>query len=100
MSFAPLLLIIIGSIFEIIDGTLNLVGESLFTDGIVPNYINLPSLSIQVFLFLLAIIFSIINLLRNKSTRIIHFCTAIMAMSLFLSRLSWLINNIKLTCFG
>ena len=100
MSFIPLILIIIGSIFEIIDGTINLFGESLFKDGIVPNYINLPSLSIQVLLFLLAIIFSTINLLRNKSTRIVQFCTAIMAMSLFLGRLSWLINNIKWAYFG
>ncbi len=100
MSFIPLILIIIGSIFEIIDGTLNLVSESLFKDGVIPDYINLPSLSIQVLLFLLAIIFSTINLLTNKSTRIIHFCTAIMAMSLFLGRLSWLINNIKWAYFG
>ena len=100
MSFIPLILIIIGSIFEIIDGTLNLVSESLFKDGVVPDYINLPSLSIQVLLFLLAIIFSTINLLINKSTRIIHFCTSIMAMSLFLGRLSWLINNIKWTYFS
>ena len=100
MSFIPLILIIIGSIFEIIDGTLNLVGESLFKDGIIPDYINLPSLSIQVLLFLLAIIFSTINLLINKSTRIIHFCTAIMAMSLFLGPLSWLINNIKWAYFS
>ena len=100
MSLIPLILIIIGSIFEIIDGTLNLVVESLFKEGVVPNYINLPSLSLQVLLFLVAIIFSIINLLRNKSTRIIHFCTATMAMSLFLGRLSWLINNIKWSYFG
>ena len=100
MSFIPLLLIIISSIFEIIDGSPNLIGGALFKDSIVPNYLSLPSLSIQVFLFLLAIIFSTINLLRNKSTRIVHFCTAIMAMSLFLGRLSWLVNNIKWAYFG
>jgi hypothetical protein len=100
MSSAPLLLIIIGSIFEIIDGTLNLLSEVLFKEGVVPDYINLPSLSIQVLLFLLAIIFSTTNLLRNKSPRIVHFCTAIMATSLFLGRLSWLINDIKWSYFG
>ena len=100
MSFAPLLLIIIGSICEIIDGTLNLLSEALFKDGIVPNFISLPSLSIQVSLFLLAIIFSIVNILINKSNRIVHFCTAIMAMSLFLGRLSWLIDNIKWAYFS
>ena len=100
MSFAPLLLIIIGSILEIIDGTLNLFSEALFKDGIIPDFITLPSLSIQVSLFLLAIIFSIINLLTNKSNKIVHFCTAIMAMSLFLGRLSWLIDNIKWTYFS
>ena len=100
MSYIPLILVIIGSIFEIIDGTLNLVSESLFKDGVVPDHINLPSLSIQVLLFLLAIIFSTTNLLRNKSPRIVHFCTAIMAMSLFLGRLSWLIDNIKWAYFS
>ena len=100
MSFIPLILVIIGSIFEIIDGTISIVSESLFKDGIIPVYISLPSLSIQVLLFLLAIIFSTINLLRNKSTRFVHFCTAIMAMSLFLGRLSWLINNIKWAYFS
>ena len=100
MSFAPLLLIIIGSICEIIDGTLNLLSESLFKDGMVPNSISLPSLSIQVSLFLLAIIFSIINILTNKSNKIVHFFTAIMAISLFLGRLSWLIDNIKWNYFS
>ena len=99
MSFAPLLLIIIGSIFEIIDGTLNLL-RFLFKDGMVPNSISLPSLSIQVSLFLLAIIFSIINILMNKSNRIVHFFTAIVAMSLFLGRLSWLIDHIKWAYFS
>ena len=100
MSFIPLILIIIGSIFEIIDGTLNLLSEALFKDGVVPDYINLPSLSIQVLLFLLAIVFSTINLLRNKSNRIVHFCTVIIAVSLFLGRLSWLLNNIKWAYFS
>ena len=100
MSFAPLLLIIIGSIFEIIDGILNLLSETLFQEGIIPNFITLPSLSIQVLLFLLAIIFSTINLLRNKSKRVFHFCTAIMSMSLFIARLSWLINTIKWAYFS
>ena len=100
MSFAPLLLIIIGSIFEIIDGTLNLFSEALFKDGIVPNSISLPSLSIQVSLFLLAIIFSIINILMNKSNKIVHFFTTVVAMSLFLGRLSWLIDNIKWAYFS
>ena len=100
MSFIPLLLIIISSIFEIIDGSLNLIGGALFKDGIVPNYLSLPSLSIQVLLFLLAIIFSTINLIKNKSNRIIDFCTVIMAMSLFLARLSWLIDNIKWAYFS
>ena len=100
MSFAPLLLIIFGSILEIIDGTLNLFGESLFKEGVVPDYINLPSLSIQVLLFLLAIIFSTINLLRNKSNRLVHFCTTIMSVALFFARLGWLINNIKWSYFS
>ena len=100
MSFAPLLFIIIGTIFEIIDGILNLLSETLFQEGIIPNFITLPSLSIQVLLFLLAIIFSTTNLLINKSNRIVHFWTVIMSMTLFLGRLSWLIDNIKWAYFS
>ena len=99
MSFAPLVLIIIGSIFEIIDGTLVLLSEYLFKEG-VPDSISIPSLSIQVSLFLLAIIFSIINLLKNKSNRIVPLFTSIMATSLFLGRLSWLIDNVKWAYFS
>jgi len=100
MSIVPLVLIIIGSIFEIFDGTLSLISETLFKDGIVPDYINSPSLFIQVVCFLLAIIFSTINLFRNKSNRVVYFCAVIMSMSLFLARLSWLINNIKWSYFS
>ena len=95
MSIAPLVLIIIGSIFEIFDGTLYLISETFFKDAIIPDYINTPSLIIQVVCFLLAIIFSTINFFRNKSNRIFYFCAVIMSMSLFLARLSWLINNIS-----
>ena len=95
-----LVFIIIGSIFEIFDGTLSLISETLFKDGIVPDYINTPSLIIQVVCFLLAIIFSTINLFRNKSNRIVYFCAVIMSMSLFLARLSWLINNIRWSYFS
>ena len=95
MNIAPLVFIIIGSIFEIFDGTLSLISETIFNEGIVPEYINTPSLFIQVVCFLLAIIFSIINLFWNKSNRIVNFCSIIMSMSLFLARLSWLINNLR-----
>ena len=100
MSIAPLVFIIIGSIFEIFDGTLYLISETLFKEGIVPDYINTPSLIIQVLCFLLAIIFSTFNLFRNKSNRIFYFCAIIMSMSLFLARLSWLINNIRWSYFS
>ena len=100
MSIAPLVFIIVGSIFEIFDGTLILIGEILFKDLIVPDYINTPSLIIQVLCFLLAIIFSTINLLRNKANRIVYFCAVIMSMSLFLARLSWLINNLRWSYFS
>ena len=100
MSIAPLVFIIIGSIFEIFDGVLSLISETLFKEGFVPDYINTPSLIIQVVCFLLAIIFSTINLLRNKSNRIVYFCAVIMSMALFLARLSWLINNIRWSYFS
>ena len=100
MSIAPLVFIILGSIFEIFDGTLSLISETLFKDGIVPDYINTPSLIIQVVCFLLAIIFSTINLFRNKSNRVFYFCAVIMSMSLFLARLSWLMNEIRWTYFS
>ncbi len=100
MSIAPLVFIILGSIFEIFDGTLSLISETLFKEGLVPEYINTPSLIIQVVCFLLAIIFSTINFFRNKSNRIFYFCAVIMSMSLFLARLSWLMNEIRWTYFS
>ena len=100
MNIAPLVFIIIGSIFEIFDGTLSLISETIFNEGIVPEYINTPSLFIQVVCFLLALIFSIINLFRNKSNRIVYFSAVIMSMSLFLARLSWLINNLRWSYFN
>ena len=100
MSIAPLVFIILGSIFEIFDGTLSLISETLFKEGLVPEYINTPSLIIQVVCFLLAIIFSTINLFRNKSNRVFYFCAVIMSMSLFLARLSWLMNEIRWTYFS
>ena len=100
MTIAPLVFIIIGSIFEIFDGTLSLISETIFNEGIIPEYINTPSLFIQVVCFLLAIIFSIINLFRNKSNRIVYFTAVIMSMSLFLARLSWLINNLRWSYFN
>ena len=100
MSIAPLLLIIIGSFFEIFDGTFYFVSQILSQDGYVPVYRNTTSLIIQVVFFLLAIIISIINLLKNKSNRVVYFYAVIMSMSLFLARLSWLINNIKLPYFS
>ena len=87
MSIAPLVFIILGSIFEIFDGTLALISETLFKEGLVPEYINIPSLIIQVVCFLLAIIFSTINLFRNKSNRIVYFCAVIMSVSLFLAQI-------------
>ena len=100
MSIAPLVFIILGSIFEIFDGTLSLISETLFKEGLVPEYINTPSLIIQVVCFLLVIIFSTINLFRNKSNRVFYFCAVIMSMSLFLARLSWLMNEIRWTYFS
>ena len=100
MSIAPLVFIIIGSIFEIFDGTLSLISETLFKEGFVPDYINTPSLIIQVVCFLLAIIFSTINLFRNKANRLSYFCAVIMSMALFLARLSWLIPNIQWSYFS
>ena len=100
MSIAPLVFIIIGSIFEIFDGTLSLISETFFKEGIIPDYIVTPSLIIQVICFLLAIIFSTINLLKNKSNKTFYFCAVIMAVSLFLARLSWLINNIRWSYFS
>ena len=100
MTFAPLLLIIIGSIFEIIDGFTVFVIEVFFKEYALPNYLNILILAIQVSLFFLAIFLSTINLFRNKSNRMVHFCIAIMSMTLFIARLSWLINAINWTYFS
>ena len=100
MKSLPLILILFGSILEIIDGTLSFFSEQLFSDGIIPSYLTLPSLSIQVFLFLLAIYFSIINLIADKQNKIVHFSTILSGTALFLGRLTWFLNDIKWTFFS
>ena len=100
MKSLPLLLILFGSILEIIDGTLSFFSEQLFTNGTIPSYLTLPSLSIQVFLFLLAIYFSIINLIADKQNKIVHFSTILAGTALVLGRLTWFLNDIKWTFFS
>jgi len=100
MKSIPLILIFLSSILEVFDGTLSFFSETVFTDGVIPSYAILPSLSIQVLLFGLAIILSIVNLFKDKSNKIVYFFLILASTALFLGRLMWLINEVKWTFFS
>ena len=86
MKVIPFVLLILGSLLEIIDAFLNLI-ISINT----PTFISITSNGIQVFLFLLAAIFSLVNIIRNQE-KTLHFFITFLSVALFIARLGWLIS--------
>ena len=86
MKIIPFVLLILGSLLEIIDAILNLI-ISIET----PTFVSITSNGIQVFLFLLAIIFSLINIIKNQE-KTLHFFVTFLSVALFIARLGWLIS--------
>ena len=86
MKVIPFVLLILGSLLEIIDAFLNLI-ISIET----PTFISITSNGIQVFLFLLAAIFSLVNIIRNQE-KTFHFFVTFLSVALFIARLGWLIS--------
>ena len=77
--------LILGSLLEIFDALI-----SVFTIQRA-DFIPIASNSIQVLLFFLAIIFSLINIF-DKEEKNLHFFISILSIALFIARLGWLIT--------
>ena len=86
MKVIPFVFLILGSFLEIIDAILNLTISSN-----TPTFFSITSNSIQVFLFLLAIIFSLINII-SKQEKTLHFFITFLSVALFIARLGWLLS--------
>ena len=86
MKIIPFVLLILGSLLEIIDAILYLI-----TSIETPPFVSITSNGIQVFLFLLAIIFSLINIIKNQE-KTLHFFVTFLSVALFIARLGWLIS--------
>ena len=93
MSLVPLIFIILGSLFNILDGSLwiteLILGARQFS---VPDFISISSLSLQVLFYLLAIISSVVNLLKNRTNRLFNFLFVVASSALFFGSLFWLIS--------
>ena len=85
MKIIPFIFLIVGSLLEIFDAIFSVLDISR------PNYIGITSNSIQVLFFLLAIIFSLINIF-SKQEKTLHFFITVLSLALFIARVGWLVN--------
>ena len=85
MKIIPFIFLILGSLLEIIDAIRSVL--SIFT----AEFISITSIIIQVLFFLLAIIFSLINIFSNQEKTVYFFIT-VLSLALFIARVGWLVN--------
>ena len=85
MKIIPSIFLILGSLLEIFDAIFSVLDISR------PNYIGITSNSIQVLFFLLAIIFSLINIF-SKQEKNLHFFITVLSLALFIARVGWLVT--------
>ena len=85
MKIIPFVFLILGSLLEIFDAIFSVLDISR------PNYIGITSNSIQVLFFLLAIIFSLINIF-SKQEKTLHFFITVLSLALFIARVGWLVT--------
>ena len=85
MKIIPFIFLILGSLLEIFDAIFSVLDISR------PNYIGITSNSIQVLFFLLAIIFSLINIF-SKQEKTLHFFITVLSLALFIARVGWLVT--------
>ena len=86
MKVIPFVFLILGTFLEMVDAILNL---PIIADP--PMFFSITSNSIQVFLFLIAIFFSLINII-SKQEKTLHFLIALLSVALFIARVGWLIS--------
>ena len=85
MKIIPFVFLILGSLLEIFDAIFSVLDISR------PNYIGITSNSIQVIFFLLAIIFSLINIF-SRQEKTLHFFITVLSLALFIARVGWLVT--------
>ena len=86
MKIIPFIFLILGSMLEIFDVLLfKFVND-------FPDFVSITSNSIQIFLFFLAIIFSIINIFSKQQEKTIYFFITGLSLVLFIARIGWLIS--------
>ena len=85
MKIIPFVFLILGSLLEIFDAIFSVLDISR------PNYIGITSNSIQVLFFLLAIIFSLINIF-SRQEKTLHFFITVLSLALFIARVGWLVT--------
>jgi len=86
MKAIPLIFLILGTFLEMVDAILNL---PIIADP--PMFFSITSNSIQVFLFLVATVFSLINII-SKQERMLSFFITLLSVALFIARVGWLIS--------
>ena len=85
MKIIPFIFLILGSLLEIFDAILSVLSIS------TAEFISITSIIIQVLFFLLAIIFSLINIFINQE-KTVHFFITVLSLALFIARIGWLVT--------
>ena len=85
MKIIPFIFLILGSLLEIFDAILSVLSIS------PAQFISITSMIIQVLFFLLAIIFSLINIFSNQE-KTVHFFITVLSLALFIARVGWLVT--------
>ena len=94
MQITTLVLILLATLLNLIDGISSVIGG--FTGFYFPEFLSITIVSIQVFLLLLATIFSLVNCFTNKTIKKLHkFLLLAVSSSLFFANLNWLITWIQ-----
>tara|TARA_Y100001970_G_scaffold294164_1_gene447811 strand:+ start:1554 stop:1844 length:291 start_codon:yes stop_codon:yes gene_type:complete len=93
MTFISLLLILIASSLNFLEGILVII--SSVKDFVLPNYFSSSLLSLQVLLLFFAMIFSLINLFTNRKTYFLQkFVLLSVSSTLFFATLNWLLTTL------
>ena len=85
MKIIPFIFLILGSLLEIFDAILSVLSIS------TAEFISITSIIIQVLFFLLATIFSLINIFSNQE-KTVHFFITVLSLALFIARVGWLVT--------
>ena len=85
MKIIPLIFLILGSLLEFFDAILSVLSIE------TAEFISMTSIIIQVLFFLLAIIFSLINIFSNQE-KTVHFFITVLSLALFIARVGWLVT--------